>query len=121
MCNGLINKRLINENEYIMLKKVFTLSLVISVLFGNVVNAGEFYNFCPYCGSPIGNCCQENGCGGYALDNNYNCQENECVYSYNVHNEYDEEKKYHLVCLYSFVTVGIIFIVAVVILILSAW
>lgn len=116
-----MNKRIIKENENIMLKKVFALSFVISVLFGSVVNAGEFYNFCPYCGSPIGNCCQENGCGGYALDNNYSCHENECVYSYNGHNEYDEEKKYYLVCLYSFITVGIIFIVAVVILILSAW
>lgn len=41
---------------FINKKVVISFGLALSVLFGTLVNAGGFYNFCPYCGGPVGNC-----------------------------------------------------------------
>ena len=69
---------------------VITLALVFSLVISSIVTAGGFYNFCPYCGGPIGSCyC--NGGGGYnsyggGSSYGYSYSESgysECNYSYN--------------------------------------
>lgn len=66
-------------------RTVISLGLVLSVIISTIVSAGGFYNYCPYCGGPIGNCYCSNYSYNYA--NNGNCnndyyQEDTVYYDY---------------------------------------
>ena len=84
------------------------LTLIISIIIFSTAAAEGVYRYCPYCGKSFEN--------GY---NEYSCQENECSYGNNDYDKCYNEKDYYSVCLFSFITIAIIFTVATIILILT--